>query len=373
MKIGIDARMYGPENGGLGRYIQQLITHLEKTDFQNEYVIFLRKNNWDKYNPASVHFQKQLADICWYGWKEQILLPKILNKFKVDLMHFPHWNIPVFYHKPFVVTIHDLIMHHYPRQRATTLDPIAYFIKDKLHRLVIRLAVTRAKHIFATSEFTKSDIINTFKIQANKITVGYQAPCLDARQDIDCDVKNKFGIHDKYVLYVGSAYPHKNVEGLLKAWNLFKNKYEENTQLVIVCKKDYFYNKLSEKFSVQNLPDVVFTDFVDDNLLSCLYKQASLFAFPSLYEGFGLPPLEAMKHNVPVVSSNRSCMPEILGEGAFYIDPENSEAFAEAIYKVLNDENLRQELCINGKKELERYSWNKLAKVVLSIYCNCKK
>ena len=132
MKIGIDARMYGPRCSGLGRYIQQLILNLEGQDKENSYIIFLNKENFDDYKPIENNFKKVLVDIPWYSWGEQIKFLKILNKENLDLMHFPHFNVPIFYYKKYIVTIHDLIMYHFPRPEASTRSKIIFYLKDKV-------------------------------------------------------------------------------------------------------------------------------------------------------------------------------------------------------------------------------------------------
>ncbi|MDO9509654.1 MAG: hypothetical protein Q7J14_00005, partial [Candidatus Magasanikbacteria bacterium] len=136
MKIGIDARLYGPKQGGLGRYLQQLIEGLEKADQNNDYVIFLHAENFEEYQPKNPRFKKVLANIPWYGWKEQFFLPKILKKEKLDFVHFPHWNIPFFYSGKFLVTIHDLILYHYSTRKASTLGSVAYFFKNLAYKLI---------------------------------------------------------------------------------------------------------------------------------------------------------------------------------------------------------------------------------------------
>lgn len=345
MKIGIDARMMSSDFG-IGRYVQQLVKHLLEIDKKNQYVLFTQK-------------------IPWYGWEEQVKFKKIIDKEKVDLMHFPHWNAPLLYNKPFVVTIHDLTMYHYPRPEATTLGPIKFWLKDKAHRLVVRHAVKRAKKIIVTSEFTKQDVHDTLKVPMEKMVVTYQAP-FESPKFIKSVKSIKSVIDGEYVLYVGSAYPHKNLGGLLRAWKIFCEKYGDEYKLVLVGKDSYFYNNL--KSSILNLKSVIRLNNVFDDELVSIYKDARLFVFPSLYEGFGLPPLEAMSHGVPVASSNRACMPEVLGDAVLYFDPENYEQIADVIYRGLTDEDARFELKNNANELLKMYSWEKLARETVGVY-----
>lgn len=370
MRIGIDARMFGARNAGIGRYIEQLVTYLQKIDTRNHYILFLKKENFDTVYISNNNFSKVLADIHWYGWEEQITFSSIIEKASIDVMHFPHWNIPLSYTAPYVLTLHDLIMYHYPRKEASTLGPLAYWVKDKVMRRVVAHAVKHAAHIFVTSEFTKYDAHNTLKVPLENMNVIYQAPLIlpSLSEEKKYEVFQKFSIVKPYVLYVGSAYPHKNVEGLLKAWELFNRTHTKDHQLVLAGKENYFYKRIKDTMPLVIKDSVVFTNFVDDHELSVLYKNAELFVFPSFYEGFGLPPLEAMNAGVPVLSSNRACMPEVLGQGALYFDPEDYDACANAMHNVLTDHDLRAEILENARVELKRYSWENLANQTLSIY-----
>jgi len=314
-------------------------------------------------------------------------------------MHFPHFNVPLLYNDPFVVTIHDLTMFHYPRPEASTRSRSIFLVKDKAHRLVIRHAVKRSKHIMATSEFTKQDIINTLRAPREKITVTYQAPFVEsgnlsaptcrtesvqplARRigkagpevGSDNNVLKKFGISKPYVLYVGAAYPHKNLNKLLEAWKIFETKYNTDYQLVLVGKEDYFYKKLKSNKLINQLTNKpIFTDFVPDGELVELYENAHLYVFPSLYEGFGLPPLEAMSRGTPVVSSNVSCLPEVLGEAAMYFDPASKNNMAEVMYKILNNADIQMQLHQNARENLKRFSWKNLAEKTIEIYKNANE
>lgn len=370
MRIGIDARMMG-KGFGLARYTEQLILHLLKIDTTNEYVLFLRTENWNQISDTLPRVKKVLADIAWYTLQEQLHLSDIIQKEKVDLMHFPHWNVPYFYNQPYVVTIHDLIMFHYPRAEATTLGPIKFWIKDMAHRLLLQKIGKRAKHIFATSEFTAQDIHDTLHVPMKKMTVTYQAP-FDGGLSDQCVPKSMLQTWDitkPYVLYVGAAYPHKNLQGLVDAWKVFEQKYGSSYQLVLAGKENYFYTEL-KKYQQQTAPTshVIFTGFLSDEELSQVYQHASLYVFPSFYEGFGLPPLEAMTHNIPVVSSCKSCLPEVLGNAALYFDPQSTNEMAEIFHRALVDMTLRENLQRNAHIILQKYSWNKLAEQTLAIY-----
>ena len=214
MRIGIDARFYGPTGKGLGRYTEKLIKYLEKLDHGNDYVIFLRKENWKKSHPGNPRFEKVLADYRWYTLSEQKNMPRILNKYSLDLVHFPHFNVPLFYRGDFVVTIHDLILLDFPTKRATTLGSVKYAIKNLAYKKVIKSAVKRAKKVITVSEYTKKRLVERFNLDEDKIIVTYEA-CDKVESSesgmMDRDVLKIHRINKPYLLYVGNAYPHKNL------------------------------------------------------------------------------------------------------------------------------------------------------------------
>ena len=242
MKIGIDARMLG-KGFGIARYLEQLILALEHIDDMNQYVLFLRQEEWERYTPQKRNVKKVLADIPWYSLEEQWRLPRIVNAAGIDLMHFPHFNVPVFATRPFVVTIHDLTMFHYPRAEASTHGPLMYALKDHAHRLILRRAVRRAACVLTTSEYTKYDLQETLGVPEKNIIVTYQAPFLthEAPEGEHRSLGERYGIHRPYVLYVGAAYPHKNVERLLAAWQRVEEKYPGTYELILVGKDDFFF------------------------------------------------------------------------------------------------------------------------------------
>ncbi len=372
MRIGIDARFYGPIGKGLGRYAQKLIKYLEKIDHQNDYFIFLRKENFENYQPQNPRFKKVLADCRWYSLKEQILIPLKVWQYKIDLMHFPHFNVAIFCPCKFIVTIHDLIVTKFPTKKATTLGPLFYKLKWLGYKIIIYWAVKRADKIITVSNFTKKELINYFKINPEKIMVTYEA--VDENRGVEINKENflsKFKINKPYLLYVGNAYPHKNLERLIKA---FKNLLEESCedlQLILIGKEDYFYKQVKNYTDKLNLNEkVIFADFIDDNNLGLFYKNALIYVCPSLYEGFGLPGLEAMKYGLPIVSSNVSSLPEIYGEAAIYFNSDDYKDMAQKMHQAIKSKDLRESLIKKGLEQIKNYSWLKCAEQTLEIYKN---
>jgi len=378
-RIGIDARFYGPIGKGLGRYTQEIVDGLVKLDQENEYVIFLNNDNFAEFNTDNQKVKKVLASVRWYSWQEQLLMPWLIIREKIDLMHFPHFNVPILCPTKFIVTIHDLILFRYPTNRATTLGPLVYKIKNIGYKFVIWFAVRFSQKIITVSEFTKNDIVDLFKINGQKIIVSYEGVSNsfekeDASKEDDKQILLGYNIHRPYMLYVGNVYPHKNLEGLFKVFTNIIKKYSD-LQLILVGKEDYFYIRLKKTAEGLSLLDkkngkapVVFTEYVSDNYLKILYKEALFYIFPSFYEGFGLPPLEAMSNGLPVVSSNRASLPEILGDAAMYFDPEDSEDMYQKIEKIILNENLRMELTQKGYKKAKQYSWNNCVRETLKVY-----
>lgn len=371
MKIGLDARLYGPEQGGLGRYIVELIKHLEKLDPPAEFNIFLRRDNYEQYQPQNKKFKKILADVPWYGLGEQLRLPQIFGRAKLDLLHVPHWNVPIAYRCRFVVTIHDLILLHYPTRHASALGPLSYWLKNFAFRRALNYAARHSQHILTPSNFTKQDIVKTLGVPEQKIIVTPLAPFTQTQiLNQKSEILNKYKISKPYALYVGVAFPHKNLEGLLRAWKIFTDQHVANYQLVLAGKKNYFYNRLeSSIFNLQS-SKIIFTDFVPDADLPALYQNASAYIHPSFYEGSALPALEAMRYGVPVVASNSSCLPELLGGAALYVNPRDPDDLARGLAQIISNPALVATLQTQAALVLQLYNWEDVAKRTWEVYKN---
>lgn len=368
MKICIDARLYS--ESGVGRYIRNLLLHLSKIDKKNKYFILLLKKDFDKL-VLPENFERVVADIHWYGLAEQTEVPKIIKKLKVDLVHFPHFNVPFFYNLPFIVTIHDLIHQKFQMRRATTLNPLIYFVKHNAYKQVFEHAVRKSRKVITVSDYVKKELVQNYKLKTDKILVTKEAVedgVIEYSQNIkDADIKgvlDKFNIKRPYIFYVGNAHPHKNVEMLIKAFINLRKEYQY-LQLVLSGNNHYFWDRLKQ---VYKLNDVIFTGFVSDPELVSLYKGAKFFTSASLEEGFGIPILEAMACKTPVVCSNRGSLPEVGGDACVYFDPTDMEDMVAKMSEVLNDHKLREALIRKGEERVKEFSWEKLARETLEVY-----
>lgn len=375
-KIGIDARFFGTIGKGLGRYTQKLIEELEKTDKENLYFIFIKKENFNEYQPKNPNFKKILTDISWYSLEEQIKMTLLLNKYKLDLVHFLHFNVPLLYRKDYVVTIHDLILLEYPTRKASKLNSFMYYLKNLMYKLVIKNAVFTSKKVITISKYTKKSILINFNVNEDKIEMIYEGVDLDKfnlsnEEEFDY---GKFNVDkNNFLLYVGNAYPHKNIEGLILAFKeLIQSKeINPNLKLLLIGKHDYFYKQIIQLVKQHNLQDkVILPGFVSDNQLISLFHNCKLYIFPSFYEGFGLPPLEALALDARLVLSNTTCLPEIFEDSATYFDPHNKDSIIKAIKEnLLTNQNIDP---LVKNRVLNKYSWEDMAESTKTVYNNIR-
>lgn len=362
MRIGIDARMFGAKTGGgIGRYVEQLVSGLQEIDTQNQYVIFLKPENAEACRLTNPRFEKRVIPIRWYTIKEQIRLGPMMDREQLDLIHFPHWNVPMTLKTKFIVTVHDLILLEEPLStKATTRHPLVYLLKYALYRKVIARTIRRAEKIIAVSKYTKTAILRFFpKTKEEKIHVIYEGVVkLPETASPTAPMQNPF------LLYVGSAYPHKNLQFLIRAFKKI-HATRPDLSLVLAGHDDVFYARLQKETRDDHIQ--FFLDPSDADL-SSLYQNASAFVFPSKTEGFGLPPLEAMAFNLPVVCSNGGSLPEIVGNAALFFDPKNESDLISQIKIALSDEHVRQRLVEEGRRQRAKYSWSTMVQETKDLF-----
>lgn len=371
MRIGIDARFLGPEGTGIGRYVEKLIENLELLDQENEYFIFLRKNNFPLYNPKNPNFKKITADARWYSLREQIIMPAALRAENLDLVHFPHFNIPLLYSGKFVVTIHDLTISNFTSPVASKHKAPIFYTKKLAYKFTLLQALKRAERIIVPTNFVKKEIASSFQVEPNKISVtpeaadnftGIGETVSEGRVK---EIYSKYSLKDSYILYVGNSYPYKNISRILETLPSLDPKIS----FVCVSARNSFLEKIEDRareLGVKNR--VIFTGFVPDNDLKIILKRAVCFVFPSYSEGFGLPGLEAMAAGCPVISAKASSLPEVYGQAALYFDPDSVTELVEKINLIYKDTKVRKKLSALGTDQVKKYSWKKTAQETLSIY-----
>ncbi len=367
-KIGIDGRLWS--QGGVGRYIRNLVSNLLLIDERNKYCLFVRsedendiRNQISELKIENLKLKIIHANISWHSLLEQFRFPQIINKENLDLMHFPYFSVPIFYKKPFVVTIHDLIFHHFVSGASSTLPLWALGFKVLAYRFVIKNAARRSKKIIAVSNFTKRDIINTLKVDKSKIEVIYEAAD-DVRE-----ASPKTPSINNYFLYVGNVYPHKNVGLLLEAFKVLSQK-NPNLHLVFVGKEDFLYKKLKNHVRKEiEKGKIIFFDNVSDKELTGLYRNAICLVRSSLMEGFSLPPLEALENKCLVLASDILVHREVFGDGVIYFDQFSVDDLTAKMNYVLNLSNDEKEkLLKKGVEKANKYSWKKTAEQTLRVY-----
>lgn len=383
--IGIDARFY--DEAGPGRYVKNIITFLEKIDTYNSYLIFLRKRGFQAYIPANPNFKKVLAEHTWYSFDEQIFFLLQLLKYKLDLFYVPHCNIPVLYPGKLVTAIPDIIMHTFSKQATTTLWKPYFQLKKIVYRMVVRIALLRSFKVIVPSNDVISDFLSVYRnIKREKFVLAYEGvdpDLMKAKSVVLEDVGSaerllsEFGIKKPFLLYVGSMYPHKNVENLLLAFQILKEKFGFLGQLVLVGKKDRYstkiYRQIGEEGLVLSVLMLGFKRYISDAEVTTLRSNALLYVFPSLKEGFSLTPLEGMAVSLPAVISKIPCHEEIYGDSVVYFDPTDPIDIAKKVNMTILDEALRNSLIAKGKELIQKYSFANTAEITLSVFKNALK
>lgn len=366
MRIGIDAHAIGSQLTGNETYIKNLILALLDLDEVNEYVLFFTRPGiakaWEGRFP---NVRVQLLRPHTPYARIPLSFPIALYKTGVDLVHV-QYTAPPFYHKPIVVTIHDLSFEHFP-QFFTPKE--RFFFRRTIPR-----TARRAAKVLTVSEYSRRDIIHTYGLPPEKVVVtpnGVGSEFAPVRDTARLEaLQKKYGIEREYLLSVGNLQPRKNLAQLIRAYTRLRELVEEfRGQLVIVGRKAWLYqNIVHEAHRSRYVGDVIFTDYVPEDDLPGLYSGATAFVYPSIFEGFGLPVLEAMACGTPVITSNSSALPEVVGEAGLMVDPYDEEAMARAIQRVVEDAQLRAQLSEQSLVQAAKFSWRRTAELTLAVY-----
>jgi glycosyltransferase involved in cell wall biosynthesis len=355
--IAIDARII---NSSTGRYVERLLTYLEKIDHKNNYTILVPSIDIEYWQPTSDNFKLVDCNYKNYSLGEQFGFRRQLKKLDADLVHFCMPQQPIWYRHPKVTTVHDLILFH---TYLSEKNWLVFRLTQLVGRVVFKSVGKRSETVITPSQYTQRAFQKFAHLPAEKVQVVYNAA--DAVSSRERAYKLPF---KRFLLYVGSQTDYKNIKRLIDAHKQVQDTHDPNLGLVLVGRKGYYTDKNeahAEKIGNRN---VVFTGFLPDDQLAWLYKNTAAYVFPSMMEGFGLPALEAMQYGAPVISSHNTCLPEVYRNAALYFDPENTDDMAEKIITVLSDKKLADSLSKSGKSRVQEFSWRACAEQTHAIY-----
>ena len=363
MRIAFDLRRI--KNPGIGRYMQCLVEAILTHQTRHEFLLILPPDAREMISDPAGRAAKLYCGIKYYSLQEQLELPRILRRHRIDLLHSPHFVLPLLGGCATVATIHDVIYLACKEDLPSRMGRAYY-------RKMMTAAARKADRIITVSEFSKTDIIRFLQLDPSKIEVIYSgispAFCQVKDQSRMDEVRKRFGITREYVLYAGIYKPRKNHAGLLRAMQK-SIAAGMNAQLVIAGPMNQGLIPLKELAAELGIEEqVIFTGAVTDSDLAALYSSAKLYACPSLYEGFGFTVLEAMACGAPVVCSPATSLPEVAGEGALYANAQNPDEFAQALSRVFSDCELRTRLITAGYANCRRFSWNEAAARTIAVY-----
>ena len=365
MRIAIDARKL--RDFGIGTYIRNILMELSRLDRTTEYVVLCRPDDLDTGDVLGTNFRMVPEPAPPYSLSEQFKIPLALERERVQLVHEPHYVLPPLIRCRSVVTIHDCIHLMFPQYLPSRLAYV--YAKGSMWS-----AARKANRILTVSEASKRDILRFFNVPPEKVAVIYNAiderflaPPNRTHMEL---VRQRYQLDHPFVLYVGNIKPHKNIQRLIDAFGRVRARgCQDDLKLVIIGDEISKYPALRQSVHKHKLDKHVrFLGFQPMETLAAFYRLARVFVFPSLYEGFGLPPLEAMACCTPVVTSNVSSLPEVAGGAARLVDPYDPESIAEGVCQALTDEPLRADLIARGLERARSFSWAQSVRTIHRIY-----
>lgn len=358
-RIGIDARLYSQT--GVGVYVRNLLYNLQKINNSSiDFYIYFMKEEYEKVKFESKHFIKRLANFPWHSLSEQIDFPTTLKHDDLDLMHFTYFSYPIIYKRPFIATIHDVTPLLFKTGKASTKNRLIYEFKHKIFQYIISNQVKKAKLIITPTKTVKNQIINIYGIKySHKITSIYEGVDYQLAKTVENkELKKKF--IKPFFIYVGNFYPHKNVETLVKAFSAIKNDY----QLILLGPKDYFSTRLLQCIKTLKCQEniILFLNPSKQDLVF-FYKNAKALIHPSLSEGFGLPIIEAMQFNLPIIASNILVFKELLNDQGLFFNPNDFNDIKNTIeYFVKNKPKF------SYSESIKKYSFEQMTKETYRLY-----
>ena len=361
MRIGIDARLIHYQRGGIGQYIIHLVQELARLTMSDECVILRSRKD---HAPLTSRFRETPLWTPPHHRLEQLALPIELARLRLDLLHSPDFIPPWRGRFCRLITVHDLTFLYYPQ--FLTAESRRYY-NDQIER-----AVRAADHISADSTTTKDDLARLLGVQPDKVTVVLLAPDPMYRrldESACASILARHQLERGFILFTGTLEPRKNVAGLLTAYRALCDRQPSTPPLVLAGRRGWLYDEIFAHITALKLASRVrFVENLPDKELVALYNAAALLVLPSFYEGFGLPVLEAQACGAPVVCSERGSLPEIAGDAALLVNPDDLDGLASAMERTLKDESLRAQLRARGLANVKRFSWEKTARETLDIY-----
>lgn len=376
MRISIDLEPCTNNRSGIGVYSYNITKNLEKIkgiELYGEIFSFLGKDKLDE-NYKELGIKLKVCKLFPYGVYRRIwsILPlgynTLLNSHS-DIYHFFDYIVPPKIKGKVITTIHDMTYILYPEMvEKKTMERI---------KKGIGYSVNRADKIITVSESSKKDIIKCLGVDATKIEVvynGVEYECFSNSytKEQQCKVKSKYNLPDKYILYMGTLEPRKNIESIISAFSILISNdkiYSDKIKLVIAGKKGWLYESIFNQVQKLALEDkVIFTDYIEEEDKPLIYHMADMFVFPSIYEGFGIPVVEAMASSVPVITSTSSSLPEVAGDAAILVEPKDIDSMAKAMNKILEDEELRKFMIEKGHAQAKKFNWESSAEKLVGIY-----
>ena len=369
MKIGFNAQIVSSSDAGVATFAKNLIKNLVRLNSDHELYFFGSPDFLDLPDDRRIHLIPTSPSVNG-GWKrilwEQFILPSKVKSHQVDVMFYPDHTGPIFRNlKRTIITIHDLSFMALPETFP--------FIKRTYKSLALKRSIAKTDLIITVSQATKNECIRLLNLPEEKIKVVYNGIDQSFKKiranDLLDNARKKFGLFNKFILFVGTLEPRKNIIRLIRAYQQLRNSFHIEQELVIAGKKGWLYSGIFHEVERLRLKKHVhFLDYVTQKDLVSLYSLADMFVYPSLYEGFGFPPLEAMACEVPVLSSNISSMPEVLGDAAILVDPYSIDEITTAMSRVLSDDDLRKRLVERGLERIKQFSWQKSVERLLKVF-----
>jgi glycosyltransferase involved in cell wall biosynthesis len=362
-KVGLDLRFWRKNTAGLGRYSRNLLAELLKIDHETQYVAIITPDDEPEFNLKAPNLTKLVVKIPYFSLSEQGELSKILKQQKFDLVHFANFNHPIRYRRPFVVTVHDLIMHLFPPKQS--------WVRRMAYKMTVR-DCRRAKRIIVPSQATKADLVKMLKFPEKKIVVTPEGSESGFHIHTDREklaIKDRLGLPKRYLLFVSRWEKYKGLPALIEAFEMLRKDYPD-LGLVVCGRPDKKAPDVAELIKTKQEAGlkIITPGFISDDDLAAVYSAANVYVHPSWYEGFGIMILEAMASGVPVVTSNVSSLPEVVGNAGLLVDPHDPADITKKIQQILNDPSFAADLSRKGLERVKEYSWAKMAKETLAVY-----